>query len=152
MMPLLRRTTCACLALLAAAAGLAPDDAKPPKHTAEQLKETNAAFAKLGVETTAWAYGGGPMYYLPAGVTDATLKKLPDVPFGYALGLIGGKITDAGLKELKWHKTLTALDLVGTKVTDAGLKELKELKFLTHLHLDGTKATAAGVKDYKALL
>jgi RNA polymerase sigma factor (sigma-70 family) len=133
-----------------------PAERKPPAEgTEEQLVAAKEAYAKFGAEyqislnpQTRHVLHG---FSLPPNTTDADLKGLPDLPFRFALSLIGAQVTDAGMKEIKGLKNLAHLRIGNTKVTDAGLKEIKELKNLTFLGLRNTKVTDDGLKELKDL-
>lgn len=141
------------LGLTVLGAGPAGRAAEP---TEEQLDEASKAFKAIGGSYSKRVDENPKrtlyVFSLPKTVTDEDLKKVPNLPFEFGLGLGSTAITDAGLKELTGHKQLVYLDLYETKVTDAGIKKLAALKKLTALILAKTKVTDAGIKQLRAAL
>ena len=122
---------------------------------AAQLKVVREAVEKLGGRystTNSVTYSDFPTLELEKTATDDTLRKLPDVPFPFALTLNGSKVTDEGLKELKRFDSLVALGLRDTKVTDAGVKVLGGLKSLRALNVKDTGVKGDGLAELPSLV
>jgi len=85
-------------------------------------------------------------------VTDAVLKRLPDLMDLRSLELDQCAITDAGMAHLLGLKNLKRLRLTGAPIGDAGLARLTGLTNLERLDITGTKVTEKGMKRLKQAL
>ncbi len=79
-----------------------------------------------------------------AGVSDAQLKVVGQMPNLKLLRLEGNPVTDAGIANLGGLKSLRYLNLYGTKVGDASLAVLRRLPNLERVHAWQTGVTEAG--------
>ena len=104
---------------------------------------------ELGIEAMACDHLGGPDYVwvrlTKAKVTDATFKRLGEVPQIGCLVFNPDQMTDTRLNSLKGLTQLESLDLGRTKVTDSGLNSVEGMKRLEWLNLSGTNITDAGL-------
>jgi hypothetical protein len=160
------------LALLVVSPAVPAQD-KPDEPTAEQLKQANDDFARIGATYAAFTDSQtkrfSHRFILAPFKQDTDLKKVPNPSFAFALSLSGNNLTDAGMKELKNLKNITTLIPTGS-ITDKTLRTLREIgllhalnrataedgkrptapKEVTSLHLASTGVTDEGLKELKS--
>jgi hypothetical protein len=85
-----------------------------------------------------------------AGIDDAELAALGELPAVTHLRLARNSLTDAGLAALARAASLSVLNLYGNAgVSDAGLDALVDVATLREVFLWQTRVTAAGVARFK---
>ena len=82
-----------------------------------------------------------------AGIDDAALAKLGELPMLESLFLTNTGIADAGLTKVSACKALQELSLSGTTVTPAGLSALAPLPKLARLYLANTSVGGEGLRQ-----
>lgn len=84
-------------------------------------------------------------------ITDAGLKKFPQLKKLLSLDIHGTAITDDGLKALQNATALNTLNLYSNKITDVGIAHLSQLTELQELDLGLCQISDMGVKQLKDL-
>lgn len=130
--------------------------------SAEELQAAKAAFEQIGAKyypqrlDPQYAGTGSDKperhhwFLMPDSTSGTELKKVPQVPFCFALRL-PGKLTGAQLLELPDRDNLHTISFAGGEVNDALLRGLKNLKHLKAIFLHQCGITEVGIKELKHL-